>query len=167
MGQVYDVPINEVGKAQIEEKIEEIRELAPELIISSPLKRTAESAEIVSEALGLPIEFDDRLMEINMGSLSGETHANAASMMGMNLPDFLASYRSGAYDYGFQNGESAKEVTARVKGFLKDLKNRELEAVLLVCHGGILRMLYFVATGNLYPLEEGLPNAALVALDYE
>jgi len=167
MGQVYDVPINEVGRAQIEGKLDKIKALAPEAIISSPLRRTLESAEIVGTTLDLPIETDSRLKEISMGSLSGEGHVNAAAMMGMSPKEFEIKYRSGKYDYSSQAGESAAEVEARARAFIKDLKEKQIESVLLVCHGGLIRMLHWIITDALYPMDNDLPNAVLVALDYE
>lgn len=167
MGRIYDVPINAVGKVQIEKRIPEIMSLAPEEIISSPLKRAEQSAQIVSEAFGLPIKFDDRVMEIDMGLLSGKANAEAAAMVGKSLEDFERAYRMGTYDYTALGGESAEEVVDRVQDFLSDLIERPAQSAVVVCHGGLMRTFYKVITGELYSVDRGMPNAELIVLDYE
>ncbi len=167
MGRIFDVPINDTGRQQIEERIPEIEALAPQVIISSPLLRAAQSAEIISKHLGMPVELDDRIMEIDMGSFSGHSHKDAAAMMGVSLEEFKKRYREGTYDYTQYKGESATQVLERAKGFLESLRGRAEQCVLVVCHGGMLRALHHAATGKLYDTTKGVPNAQIDILNYE
>lgn len=167
MGRVYDVPINEVGKEQIEKLIPKIKSLAPEVIISSPLLRTSQSAKIIGEQLNIPIEFDDRILEIDMGAFSGETHEDAARMSGATLEEFQLAYRTGTYDYIPWQGESFEQVIGRARDFLADLKGRPINNVLIVAHGGIIRSLYRAIENVEYPIDKDVPNAELIILDHE
>ena len=45
----------------------------PEVLLSSPLKRAAKTAQILAERLNLPVLFDDDFMEFNNGLLAGLT----------------------------------------------------------------------------------------------
>src|SRR3990167_2293306 len=98
MGRRLDVSINEVGIEQIKETIPELKSLNPELIISSPMKRTKESAEIIQRLLGIPLEFDDRIVEIDIGSLSGKSREEAATFLSLSIEEAIHLYRIGEYD---------------------------------------------------------------------
>src|SRR5438105_4009405 len=47
-------------------------------LLASPLKRAAETASIMSQALGVPVEFHDELMEANTGELGGMLRSEGA-----------------------------------------------------------------------------------------
>src|SRR6266852_4738195 len=57
-----DIPITELGRKQAQEAAERIaRMFRPEAIIASPYLRARQTAEIIAEPLGLPVEVvDDR-----------------------------------------------------------------------------------------------------------
>lgn len=71
------IEITEEGKKQIEEAAEKLKKTCPEpsrridLIFSSDFFRTQQTAGIVSKGLGLEINFDKRLRDLNMGEFHG------------------------------------------------------------------------------------------------
>ncbi len=166
MGRKLDTSINEVGRTQMSNVIPELKLLNPELIISSPMKRTRESAEIIKKALGIPLEFDDRIVEIDLGSLSGQHREKAAFLANVSLEEAIRQYRIGQYDYIPFGGESAEDILERTKKFLRDLAQRKEKSVIVMSHGGLIRSLHRVIAGDLSLADRGIPNASVIVLEY-
>jgi ribonuclease H / adenosylcobalamin/alpha-ribazole phosphatase len=72
-----DLPLSRTGRAEAEAAAARAAELGIEVIVASPLRRTRETAEIVAATLGLPVEFDDDLIELDFGDIEGMTFAEA------------------------------------------------------------------------------------------
>ncbi|MCR4260887.1 MAG: histidine phosphatase family protein [Candidatus Colwellbacteria bacterium] len=166
MGRKLDESINDTGREQIVKTIPELKALNPELIIASPMKRTKESAEIIQEALGIPIEFDERIVEIDIGSLSGKSREEAATFMSLSMEEAIHLYRVGEYDYTSLGGESFQHILERTQNFLKDLSQRKEKCVIVMAHGGLVRSLHRVITGSVSLVNEGVANGALIVLEY-
>lgn len=107
--------------------------------ISSPLIRARETAKIILRESdnNVSISFDDRIKEMNFGSLEG-----------INIRDekVLRFLKEPILDYRFPNGESIAEVMGRTQDFLKELIARDDDKTYLVStHGCALRaMLNFL-----------------------
>jgi len=103
-----DFPLTENGLAQAQALAE--RWLAEgvtfDLAISSPLARARQTAEIITGALRIPIEFDPNWMEINNGLLAGLSDEEAAERV--PRPLFMTPY-----DHFGKTGESRWELYLR------------------------------------------------------
>ena len=73
-----DLPLSRTGRAEAEAAAARVAELGIEVIVASPLRRTRETAEIVAATLGLPVEFDDDLVELDFGDIEGLTFDGGA-----------------------------------------------------------------------------------------
>ncbi|HEU5318809.1 MAG TPA: histidine phosphatase family protein [Chloroflexota bacterium] len=63
-----------LGVAQCErlrDRLAATREIRPDVVIASTMRRAAVTAEIVAPAFGLPIVYDDGVEEIRPGALRG------------------------------------------------------------------------------------------------
>lgn len=112
--------------------------------VSSPLRRTRETAEIVREKLGLNRDrfpTDDRLKEISFGQFEGLSPADIKSLH----PDEHAKRKSDRWGHAAPDGESYHDLSKRVKGWLASVD----EDMIVVAHGGISRVL----RGHLLGLE--------------
>lgn len=103
-------------------------------IYSSDIQRAAETAEILSNCLGCPIEYIPELREVDNGVLAGMENTLADER-------YPGLYRSTLdYDECYPNGESPEVLYNRVKGAWLELKKRRSEQgsknELLVTHGG-------------------------------
>ena len=128
-------------------------------IYHSPLLRAKHTAQIVNSTRQLPIAAQDEITEIHMGSLVGKSWEE----MGTEK-DFKILHRSVQFDYRAYGGESAEDVKKRVATFLQKInaKHRDHE-VLLVTHGGIIRVLHMLESGM--TTADEIENAALLTFD--
>lgn len=67
-GQV-DIPLNEIGREQALETKEKLKDMPIDLIITSPLIRARQTAEIINEDRKLPIIVDNRAIERDLRSI--------------------------------------------------------------------------------------------------
>jgi len=111
-----------------------------DLVISSPLSRARETAEIVASALNLKIELEPLLVERHNGVFSGLT----AQEVRQNFahPDFY-----NPYDPVGEEGEGDWELFLRAGQALHSLLKREPARYLIVSHGGLLNQLMHAVVG--------------------
>ena len=110
-----------------------------DLIISSPLRRTRMTAELIGKNLEVPIEFDVNLIERGFGQMEGR---EIKKILVENPPDFNQPYIKPGVD-----GESLVEVFNRAGMFLQNLLCRPAGRYLVVSHGAFLNMLVYVIFG--------------------
>jgi broad specificity phosphatase PhoE len=115
LGQRIDVSINDAGRRQAEALAKRLSAVHFDRIITSPLFRARETAEIVGA--GARGEADPRLKEMDYGAWEGLTYAQIderdreARREWELAPDRLAC----------PGGESGNDVAERVRAFLDDL----------------------------------------------
>ena len=113
-------------------------------IYASPLKRAKQTAKIINSKLNRPISLQAELTEIHMGSLAGKAWQDMEA--GLELKQ---KHRAIEFDYRPQGGESTEEVKKRVLTFLKKINGKHNDhEVLIVTHGGIIRLLHLLEHGN-------------------
>lgn len=116
-------------------------------LISSPLSRTMQTAQIIGDELGISVEQETALQEINMGKWDGlafsyikKNYAAEYEQRGANF----ASFRPPC-------GESFFDLQQRVLEYIIPLCQTEGSAI-LVTHAGVIRTLLCAA--NQTPLQE-------------
>ncbi len=134
-------------------------------IIASPLRRAAESAQLLAggESL-LPIDGDPRWREIDFGEWEGKTYAEATA----NAPAPFNPERIADPSFTFPGGESLLQVYARVGAALPDLLSlSEAGVVVVVAHlGSIAAALLHLRGQSLEKFwETKLPLAGHVIVD--
>jgi probable phosphoglycerate mutase len=108
-----DPGLNADGRAQVHATADWLAALADEIdaVVSSPLRRTRETAAIIAETLGKQVEVEDGLAEAAFGTWDGLTFAQVQD----NHPDDLDAWL-GAVDVApTGGGESFVEVDRRVR----------------------------------------------------
>lgn len=127
-----DLSLTETGREQARKLAQTAQGKEIKVILASPLKRAQETAGIVGEALGLPVETEPLLIEQNYGIYEGVSRFN---------PDFLANKRCFAYRY--PGGESMMQMAHRLYGLIDRVRKQYWERnVLFVCHGGVCRVIH-------------------------
>ncbi len=105
-----------------------------DIIYSSDLVRAVETAEIVAAPHHLAVQRDERLREFDFGEWEGLTWPEITA----RWPEFLDHAGTEAKYYHPTGGESFDDVRARVQAFLRDLRSRSEERVVVVTHAGVL-----------------------------
>ncbi|NMC14750.1 MAG: histidine phosphatase family protein [Chloroflexi bacterium] len=109
-------------------------------IISSPLLRALQTAEIIAQRLNMPIEQNPLWMERDAGMVSGLHHTIAQEKY--PEPDHVTPYDP----FGI-NGESQWDVYVRAAKAVQDLLRRPPGKYLIVSHGGLLDMFMYAILG--------------------
>ncbi len=125
------------------------RDLTFDLIVVSPLPRTLETARIIADAIGYPIdaiESDQQFVERDWGNLTGVPNKN-----------FYSGNRTIADIDNAEGSEKLEALQKRAAQALSYLKHKPQDNILLVGHGTFGRCLRRVINGEPYT-NEYLPD---------
>ncbi len=115
-----------------------------DIIVSSPMKRTLETARIVNEGLHKEIVVDADIIERDKGDLEGKTDQEVLEATGGKLNDEILA-RDLEFDFSPYGGESAESVRARLNRFIERVKRDYRDKkVLVVTHQGVIRVLFLM-----------------------
>ena len=145
-----DPGLNPDGRAQVRATAEWLGPLADEVdvLVSSPLRPARETAEIVAELLGRPVELDDGLAEAAFGTWDGLTSTEVHD----RHTDDLDAWLRGLDVSPTGGGESIRAVDRRVRRTRDRLiAGHPGQTVLAVTHQTPIKILVRLALGA--PLE--------------
>ncbi len=144
-----DPGLNTDGEAQVRAVADWLAPLAEEVdaLVSSPLRRTRETAEIIAARLDKQVEVEDGLAEAAFGTWDGLTFREVQQQ----YPDDLDAWL-GSMDIAPGGGESFKEIDTRVRR-TRDrlLSTYPGKTVLAVTHVTPIKLMVRMALGA--PLE--------------
>ena len=129
-----DIPLNEKGKDQARATREKVKDIKFDAVYSSPLIRAVETASIVGNIAEDQIIKDERILEANFGKYEGVVYGKVGLPMTgyWGIPEIFPAP---------QGVETIPEMIERTSSFLSELEKKDYENVLVVCHGGIIRVL--------------------------
>lgn len=133
-----DVDLNHKGLRDAASIAKVLKNTTFDSIVSSDLKRTLKTAELINAYHHLEIELIPEFREINFGKFENLTFEE----IGIQYPEEKEKMIKEKINYNFLEGESLKALHKRVVGaFNKLLKEKENEDLLIVSHGGVIRMI--------------------------
>jgi len=138
-----DFPLSDEGRAQARKLAArwKAENITFDAVISSPLSRALETAQIIAAELALPDpETDPLWVERDMGLRSGLTMAEIREQF--PEPDFVNPYESWS-----ENGESDWALYLRGGQALHKLLQRPPASYLVVAHGAILGKVFYSILG--------------------
>lgn len=140
-----DIPLNDYGRGQMYAIAEQLQDLnfQVDLIVSSPLDRAKESAEIIAEKTGFAgkIIYDDNFVERSFGLAEGMVWNSE-----INLED---------EKYG---AESVEDVCKRARQAIDKYMHYESKSILIVAHGAILAAVkHVLSQGMLAYYDSSVP----------
>jgi len=140
-----EAPLSHLGEKQARAVSEYIlKAYKVDVIYSSPLLRACNTVRGVADALNLPINTDNKLIEFNFGKWEGLTHEEIRN-------SFDDGYSKWAKDPGVfipDGGESMAHLQARVVEKLKEIgKREEGKTVLIGSHSSVIRALQCYVQG--------------------
>ena len=129
------VDLTEKGKKQIEEVVSKIEREKIDIVFSSDLLRTKQTAGIVGKRLGLKINYDERLREIDMGEFNGKDIHEGIEFFSQKNKLTAKEIFLSKFDNGFPEGENFSEVKIRMLDFIREIDKRfKNKKILIVSH---------------------------------
>ena len=158
-----DRPLTERGREQAQALADRVAHIELDAVYSSDLQRARDTAAVVAESQGFKLRQLPELREVDVGSWSGLTRAEAEE----RFPEGFTRWRDG--HPGWKDGETYEAMTDRVLRAVDEIAaDHEGGRVLVVSHGGPIRAIHAAALGldvhayrRLRPVE---PNARLSAV---
>jgi probable phosphoglycerate mutase len=112
-----DLPLDATGLAQAEAVGRRLATASIAAIYASPLQRARQTAAPLAERLGLPVQPQEGLLDINYGLWQGLTQAEAATA----YPDLHRLWSTNPGRVRFPEGESLDDVKGRLGALLGQL----------------------------------------------
>lgn len=162
-----DGDITEKGHKQAKRAAESLKDTPIDILYSSSLKRTLQTAQYIADIKNLPIIRTDKLKEIN----GGDWERQSWEVLPDKWPEAYETWEKKPHLHQMPNGESMAEFQKRlieeVEHIIAQNKGKN---ICIVTHGTALRalMCYFMAC----PLDEMIntpwyDNTAITVMDYE
>lgn len=132
-------PITEKGKKQVQKTILKLKKEKIDLIFSSDVLRAKQTAQMTAKELGLKINFDKRLREINVGIFNGKSIKEWNSYFVAKVEKFTKRA---------PGAENRRDIKKRMKDFIKKIdKKYKNKNILIISHENPLIVLQGVVKG--------------------
>ena len=155
-----DIPLNTTGLWQADQVARALADEPITAIYTSDLQRAHATAQAVARATGAPLTTHTGLRERSFGHFQGRTFAEIEA----ELPEDAHRWRKRDPHYAPEGGESLVTLRERIERTVALLAQQHLgEQVVMVAHGGVLDVLYRLATRQdiQAPRTWQLANAAI------
>lgn len=142
-----DPGLNETGQAQVKATAQWLANVAGEVsaLVSSPLRRTRETAAVIAEVLGLQVEIDEDIAEASFGIWDPLTFAEARALD----PDAFDRWVEDPTLPAGASGESTADVDRRVAAARERLlAEHQGETVVAVAHVTPIKLMLKQALGT-------------------
>lgn len=148
-----DIPLNKKGRLQAVESCEFLKQDKWDVLITSPLSRAKETAEIINQGLNIPLIEMDEFVERSFGDAEG-----------MTLEERTSNFPTNNYP----NQEDQDLFKNRlVKGLEKINNSYSGEKILLVAHGAVINaILAKFSNGEIGSGKTKLINACLSNIEF-
>lgn len=112
-------------------------------LVSSPMQRALQTAQIISRHLAVPVETMPEFRERSIGVFEGLSKVEIKQ----RFPDMWEQKLMRRFDAAPPGGESVNEVVERVRGGIERLLHAHRHGqVVLVAHGFVARAVWAIAT---------------------
>ena len=141
-GRLPGVGLSEKGRAEAAMQAGRLAGEKIEVVYSSPMQRTRETAEILAERLGLSIRYREDVIEIDYGEWTGLTFDQ------IRRDERWQMWSRSRGIAAIPGGESWRQVQERVVGALFDLQQAHPDgSVAIVSHGDVIKAALLFALG--------------------
>ena len=132
---LVDYPLTEKGVLQSIQTASFFEKIEIDAVYASPLRRAAQTAQIIATPHGLPVQIMEQFREVNVGRLE-EGLPDVEKWVQHN--QVIAEWGHGNPSARFTGGENLLELQRRmVLGLETILKGQEDQRLVIVAHGGI------------------------------
>jgi len=162
-----DSGITEKGHIQAKVTAERLKAVKIDVIYSSSLKRTIQTAQYIADIKRLPIIKTDKLKEINGGDWEGRKWDDLPQIW----PDEYHTWENEPHIHRMPNGETMEEFQKRlINEVINIIENNRGKNICIVTHGTAIRalMCHFIYC-NLADMRNirWYDNTSISIIDYE
>ena len=126
-----DIPLNAKGKEQALLTAQKMKEMPVHAVITSPLARARETADIIGKECSLPVSSDAAFIERNLGIFEELTKKEVQT----RYPELYSRTITRIFDEAPPGGETINEVFQRVSAGLNQIrKEHSGKTIILVTH---------------------------------
>jgi broad specificity phosphatase PhoE len=126
-----DPPLNQRGLAQAHQLAQKLRGVGLDVLYSSPLRRALQTAQILAEALDVPLHTEPRLMEIHQGEWQTLLYTEIAA----RYPELFDRWQTEPWTVTLPGGENIAQVQERVYAAVDEILSRhEGQCIGMVAH---------------------------------
>ncbi len=136
-GQTNDSVLTDLGKEQALTVGERLKDKGIEIIVTSPLKRAMQTAELANKSLNLPLETDKHFIEVNVGVVEGMHYTKIRDEY-TDIFNKMHTPGNEFEDVCYPEGESKKQVRERVFAGLEEWANKNYSSIAISSHGIML-----------------------------
>jgi broad specificity phosphatase PhoE len=144
-GSRLDLRLSGRGRRQAEALAIRLADEPVDLVVSSPMSRAKETAEILAAPHGIGVVADPDLVEFDWGTLTGLPFDD---LMEKRVAELRERWHAGETDLAAPGGESPRRAAERVTRALHRIAARAPSSPVLVAHGRINRVLMTVLLGR-------------------
>lgn len=159
-GQSYDTDLSPLGVLQAKSLANQLVLSRADKIITSPLKRTRQTAEFISQKIGVPHQTATCLIETNHGQWEGLPEPQIK----VRWPLLYQLWLTHPSQVVFPGGEAFNQVQIRVVTWWKSLPKHQ--PLVIISHENIIQLLLLTILN--YPLDDlwkfYIPNASITTL---
>ena len=155
-----DIPLHDTGLWQARQLARALADEPVAAIYTSDLQRARATAQALADTTGAPLTPEPDLRERSFGRFQGRTFAQIEA----ELPEDALRWRKRDPHYAPEGGESLVTLRERIARTVTALAQQHVGAqVVMVAHGGVLDVLYRLATRQELqaPRTWQLANAAI------
>lgn len=146
-----DNPLNADGLRQAHEAAIMLRDIGISRIVASPLVRAARTAEIIADAISVPLTIDDGIIEFDFGSFEGLPVRDLMVKHGVQSATGLVSILPA-------DGENWDAMTERSLACVSTWLDRHPDdEVLFVCHDAVMQGMANALCGSYFKNSHGTP----------
>ncbi|HEV8192798.1 MAG TPA: histidine phosphatase family protein [Ktedonobacterales bacterium] len=161
-GQLPGIPLTDEGRRQAHQAAVALSALPLSAVVSSPLERARETAEIIAHGWGLPVRSDPRLMDTDVGAWAGRKIDEIAK----NDPTWKAFLEKP--DEPPAGVERLSDVQRRAIAVVDEIQRDDSlgQYVVLVAHADVLKLIlgYYLKTPVTSIRYMNVGNASISAL---
>jgi 2,3-bisphosphoglycerate-dependent phosphoglycerate mutase len=128
-GQEAEAPLTEEGRAEAQRLAEFLAGTDADRVVSSPFRRTRETADPIALKLGLPVQLEPRLTE---RVLSPTNRLDWLGHLEHSFEDL---------DFALTGGESSRTAMLRAAAAVDDVFRSGAKAPIVVTHGNLMTLL--------------------------
>jgi len=126
-----DPPLNSSGLLQAQKLSQDLKDSMLDVLYTSPLQRTRQTADILADVLDIPVIDEPRLMEIHQGDWQTRLRSEIESL----YPELFSDWETNPWQVTPPGGENLSQVRTRVYAAVDEILGfRTYKKIGLVTH---------------------------------